>query len=292
MTIAVYARSTKDNHTVYIEQIYKYLKKEGVDMIIHEPYYAYLKSAHGFNLEVDTFSSSSELVAKAFFVISLGGDGTLLETVAFVKKSGIPLLGVNTGRLGFLATVNKNDLEQALKQLLKEKFTLDKRELIELSGCTDNFGGVNYALNEFTIHKKDSSAMINIDTYVDGVFLNSYFADGLIVSTPTGSTAYSLSCGGPIMMPDSDNFIITPIAPHNLTVRPIIVSNNKMISFTVRGRSDSCIISLDSRNIEMATHAEIKIKKADFRVNLINLEGQHFFTTLRNKMMWGIDQRH
>lgn len=292
MTIAVYARSTKDSNVFYIEQIYNYLKKEGVKLIIHEPYYAYLKATFGFGLELDTFASSEELIAKAFYVISLGGDGTLLETVAFVKKSGIPLMGVNTGRLGFLATVNKNDLEIALQQLINEKFTLDKRELIEINGCTDGFDGVNYALNEFTIHKKDSSAMINIDTYVDSVFLNSYFADGLIVSTPTGSTAYSLSCGGPIMMPDSDNFIITPIAPHNLTVRPIVISNNKVISFNVRGRSDSCIISLDSRNATMATHSEIRVKKADFRVNLINLEGQHFFSTLRNKMMWGIDQRH
>jgi NAD+ kinase len=292
MTIAVYARSTKDNHAAYIRQIYEYLANEGVDLTIHEPYYNYLRSTSDFNIELSTFSSSEDLISRAFYVISLGGDGTLLETAAFVKRSGIPILGVNTGRLGFLATVNKNDLEKALQQLLKEKFTLDKRELIEISGCTDNFNGINYALNEFTIHKRDIGAMINIDTYVDGVFLNSYFADGLIVATPTGSTAYSLSCGGPIMMPDSDNFIITPIAPHNLTVRPIVISNNKEVSFKVRGRSSGCIISLDSRNAEISTETEIRVKKADFRVNLINLEGQHFFSTLRNKMMWGIDQRH
>lgn len=292
MTIAVYARSIKANNPSYIEQIYNFLKDEGVDLVIHEPYYQSLKTNSAFKLELQTFSTSEELIAKAVFVISLGGDGTLLETVAFVKKSGIPLLGVNTGRLGFLASVNKNDLQQALKQLLNEKFTLDKRELIEMTGCADTFSGINYALNEFTIHKIDSGAMINIDTYINGIFLNSYFADGLIVSTPTGSTAYSLSCGGPIMMPDSDNFIITPIAPHNLSVRPIVISNNKEISFKVKSRSDSCIISLDSRTTQIAADTEIKIKKANFHVNLINLDGQHFFTTLRNKMMWGIDQRH
>jgi len=146
-------------------------------------------------------------------------------------------------------------------------------------------------LNEFTIHKKDSSSMINIDTYIDGIFLNTYFADGLIVSTPTGSTAYSLSCGGPIMMPDSDNFIITPIAPHNLTVRPIVVSNNKEIRFTVTGRNDDFNVSLDSRGAQIPTGSEIMIRKANFRINLINLEGQNFFTTLRNKMMWGLDRR-
>jgi NAD+ kinase len=276
----------------YLEEIHAYFQKENVELIVYEPFYRYLKAHTDINLEVGFFSNSEELIKKAFFVISLGGDGTLLETIAYVKKSGIPILGVNTGRLGFLAAVNKDDLLHALKQLLNEKFTLDKRELVEITGPNNPFDGVNYALNEFTIHKIDNSAMIHIDTYIDGIFLNSYFADGLIVSTPTGSTAYSLSCGGPIMMPDSDNFVITPIAPHNLSVRPIVISNNKEISFKVSGRSDSCIISLDSRAAEIKSNSEIKIKKANFRVNLINLQGQHFFSTLRNKMMWGIDQRH
>ena len=291
MTIAIYSRSSNHDHSNYIEDIYRLLKDEGVDLIIFEPYYQFIKKTYQFNLSLETFSNSEELILKASYVISLGGDGTLLETIDLVKKSGVPLLGVNTGRLGFLASVNTNDLKKSIQLLLKEKFTFDKRELIEISGCNNCFGEVNYALNEFTIHKKDSSAMINIDTYIDGVFLNSYFADGLIVATPTGSTAYSLSCGGPIMIPDSDNFIITPIAPHNLTVRPIVISNNKQISFKVSGRSDNFNISLDSRNAQVPTGSEITIKKADFRLNLIALEGQHFFTTLRNKMMWGIDKR-
>ncbi len=291
MTIAIYSRSSNHDHSNYIEDIYRLLKDEGVDLIIFEPYYQFIKKTYQFKLSLETFSNSEELILKASYVISLGGDGTLLETIDLVKKSGVPLLGVNTGRLGFLASVNTNDLKKSIQLLLKEKYTLDKRELIEISGCNNCFGEVNYALNEFTIHKKDSSAMINIDTYIDGVFLNSYFADGLIVATPTGSTAYSLSCGGPIMIPDSDNFIITPIAPHNLTVRPIVISNNKQISFKVSGRSDNFNISLDSRNAQVPTGSEITIKKADFRLNLIALEGQHFFTTLRNKMMWGIDKR-
>lgn len=293
MTIAVYARSTKENHTLYLEQIQRYLNKEGVKLIVYDTYYHSLKRSHpSFKLELDTFSTSEELIAKAFYVISLGGDGTLLETLAFVRHSGIPVLGVNTGRLGFLAAVNKDGMEQALGLLLKEKFTLDKRDLIGIGGCQDRFDGVNYALNEFTIHKQDNSPMISIDTYINGVFLNSYFADGLIVSTPTGSTAYSLSCGGPIMMPDSDNFIITPIAPHNLSVRPIVVANNKEISFKVSGRTDSFNISLDSRSSHLPIESEITVKKAGFRLNLINLEGQHFFETLRNKLMWGVDRRY
>lgn len=292
MTIAIYARSTKDNHSDYIGKIYSLLKSENVEVIIYKPFYEYLKANFGFNLEIETFSNSEELISKAFYLICLGGDGTLLETLSLVRKSGIPILGVNTGRLGFLASVNKTDLEKALQQLLKEKFTLDKRELIKLSGCGNCFGDTNYALNEFTIHKKDNSPMINIDTYVDGIFLNSYFADGLIVATATGSTAYSLSCGGPIMVPDSDNFIITPIAPHNLTVRPIVISNNKELSFKVSGRGEGVFnISLDSRSAQVPNNTEIKIRKAHFRLNLINLQGQDFFTTLRNKMMWGMDKR-
>jgi NAD+ kinase len=291
MTIAVYARSTKDNLPVYIEQLYKLFSKENVELIIYKEYYEFLKKQYNFDLTLRSYSSSDELIAMADYVISLGGDGTMLETKSYVRKSGIPVLGVNTGRLGFLANVNKDDLEKAAQLLLKEKFTLDKRELIELSGCNNCFGDVNYALNEFTVHKQEGGAMINIDTYVDGVFLNSYFADGLIISTPTGSTAYSLSCGGPIMMPDSDNFIITPIAPHNLNVRPIVIPNKKEISFKVSGRNESFYVSLDSVTSSITPHTEIKIKLADFKFNMINLEGQHFFGTLRNKLLWGIDKR-
>ena len=291
MTIAVYARNTKDNFSIYLEQLIALAAIETFKIVVFKPYLEYLNINSDKPFTLNTFSNSEELIAKADFVISLGGDGTMLETLEYVRRSGIPVLGVNTGRLGFLATVYKEDFAKAIQLLTKEKFTLDKRELIELDKTTC-FNEVNYALNEFTIHKKESSAMINIDTYVDGIFLNSYFADGLIVSTPTGSTAYSLSCGGPIMVPDSDNFIITPIAPHNLNVRPIVISNNKTLSFKVSGRSDSFNVSLDSRSQTIKNLSELIIKKADFRFNMINLEGQHFFETLRNKLLWGIDKRH
>lgn len=291
MTIAVYARNTKENFPHYLEQLLDLAAKESFHVIVYKPYLDFLNES-GFSCsEVKTFCNAEELIAKADYVISLGGDGTLLETLAFVRKSGIPVLGVNTGRLGFLATVFKEDFSKAIQQLIKEKYTLDKRELIVLENQAQEFQNVNYALNEFTIHKKESGAMIHVDTYVDGVFLNSYFADGLIVSTPTGSTAYSLSCGGPIMLPDSDNFIITPIAPHNLNVRPIVISNNKTLSFKVSGRSDSFNVSLDSRTQLVTQESELVIRLADFKFNLINLEGQHFFETLRNKLLWGLDKR-
>lgn len=291
MTIAVYARNTKDNFSSYIEQLMALADVEKFKIIVFKPYLDFLNTNDNTALALNTFSNSEELIAKADYVISLGGDGTMLETLEYVRRSGIPVLGVNTGRLGFLATVYKEDFSKAIQLLIKEKFTLDKRELIELDKAT-YFNEVNYALNEFTIHKKESGAMINVDTYVDGIFLNSYFADGLIVSTPTGSTAYSLSCGGPIMVPDSDNFIITPIAPHNLNVRPIVISNNKTLSFKVSGRNDSFNVSLDSRSQTIKNLSELIIKKAEFKFNMINLEGQHFFETLRNKLLWGIDKRH
>lgn len=291
MTIAVYARNTKDNFSIYLEQLIALAEIEKFKIVVFKPYLEFLNKNSDKPFTLNTFSNSEELIAKADYVISLGGDGTMLETLEYVRRSGIPVLGVNTGRLGFLATVYKEDFAKAIQLLTKEKFTLDKRELIELDKTTC-FNEVNYALNEFTIHKKESSAMINIDTYVDGIFLNSYFADGLIVSTPTGSTAYSLSCGGPIMVPDSDNFIITPIAPHNLNVRPIVISNNKTLSFKVSGRSDSFNVSLDSRSKTINNLSELIIKKADFKFHMINLEGQHFFETLRNKLLWGIDKRH
>lgn len=291
MTIAVYARNTKDNHPLYLEKLTALLKKEKVNLIVYESYYKFLQQEYNFADELKTFSGYDDLKSKADYVICLGGDGTMLETLALVRKSGIPVLGVNTGRLGFLASVSKDDIEKAVSLLITEKFSLDKRELLEIVGAEKQFDNVNYGLNEFTIHKKDSSAMIHIDTYVDGVFLNSYFADGLIISTPTGSTAYSLSCGGPIMVPDSENFIITPIAPHNLNVRPIVISNNKTLSFKVSGRYDGFNLSLDSRNAQINSGTEIAIKKADFRFNMITFEGQHFFQTLRNKLLWGLDKR-
>lgn len=290
MTIAVYARNTKDNNSDYLEQLIALSAKENFTVTVFKTYLDFLNSSLNKTFTIDTFVNSEELIAKADYVISLGGDGTMLETLEYVRKSGIPVLGVNTGRLGFLAAVLKEDFGKAIQLLIKEKFTLDKRELIELDKTTC-FNEVNYALNEFTIHKKESSAMISIETYVNGVFLNSYFADGLIVSTPTGSTAYSLSCGGPIMVPDSDNFIITPIAPHNLNVRPIVISNNKTLNFKVSGRSDSFNVSLDSRSQTIQNQSDLQIKKADFKFNMINLEGQHFFETLRNKLFWGLDKR-
>ena len=292
MKIALYARNVKDNHPDYVKTLSTKLNKENIQLTIFDPYYSFLKSNFGFNLDIETFKSYECVKNKVDCIISLGGDGTILETLDLVKDSGIPVLGVNTGRLGFLATVYKEDFGKAIDFLLAKKYKLDKRAIIELIQPKGFFGEINWAVNELTVLKKDSSAMINIDASVNGAFLNSYWADGLIISTPTGSTAYSLSCGGPIIVPDADNFVITPIAPHNLNVRPIIISSNSEITLKVHGRSPDYLLSLDSKHTTISNSFEIKLKKADFTFNLISLDSQDFFKTLRDKLMWGIDKRN
>lgn len=224
--------------------------------------------------------------------ISIGGDGTLLESVSHIGTAEIPVLGINTGRLGFLATISREETEHALAQVVNGSFTLDKRALLRLDSSQDIFGKLNFGLNDFTIVKKDTSSMITIHTYIDGEFLNSYWADGIIVATPTGSTGYSLSCGGPLIFPRSGNFVITPVSPHNLTVRPIVVADSSQISFKVEGRSKKFLVSLDSRIATIDSAIDLKVMKADFKVNLVQLEGQHYFKTLRQKLNWGLDVRN
>jgi len=292
MTIALYARPVKDNHADYVKTLSTRLDKENITLVIHSAFYAYLKKEFGFNLDIVTFTTHEDLKKqKPDYLISLGGDGTMLETVDLVRETGIPVLGVNTGRLGFLASVYKEDFTTAIDKLINKKFTLDARCLLQLQS-PQNLFELNVALNECTLVKKDSSTMMSIDVEINGVFLNSYWADGLIIATPTGSTAYSLSCGGPLLVPGSDSFILTPIAPHNLNVRPIVIGSDSEINLKIRGREKQNIISLDSRMATLQTGEEIVLKKAAYNFNLINLEGQHFFSTLRNKLMWGLDKRN
>jgi NAD+ kinase len=225
-------------------------------------------------------------------MISIGGDGTFLETIHLVKDSGIPILGVNAGRLGFLASTQKEEIVNVLTQIKNGQYRLQTRSLLKLSSDLNLFNGEDFALNELTVHKKDSSSMITIHTYIDDLYLNSYWADGLIIATPTGSTAYSLSCGGPILVPGARDFIITPIAPHNLNVRPVVVPDSRKISLKIEGRSKEFLCSMDSRSVTIDSSTEINITKADFRINIIQTENQNFLNTIRNKMMWGLDRRN
>ena len=292
MTIALYARPVKDNHADYVKTLSTRLNKENITLIIHDVYFTFLKKEFGFNLDLPVFSSHADLKKQSpDYLISLGGDGTMLETLDFVRDTGIPVLGVNTGRLGFLASVYKEDFTAAIDKLIHKNFTIDARELLQLVKPMDLFE-LNVALNECTLVKKDSSSMLSIDVEINGVFLNSYWADGLIIATPTGSTAYSLSCGGPLLVPSSASFILTPIAPHNLNVRPVVICSSSEISLKIKGRDKQNLISLDSKQAVLQTDEEVILKKAPYNFNLINLEGQHFFNTLRNKLMWGLDKRN
>ena len=225
-------------------------------------------------------------------MFSLGGDGTLLDTVSLIRNAEISVIGINFGRLGFLASINKDEIESAIEDLVNKKYTFDNRALLAVESDSNLFGNENFALNDITIHKRDTSAMIIIHTYLNGDFLNSYWADGLIFATPTGSTAYSLSCGGPIVFPQSNNFVVTPISPHNLNVRPIVLSDTNIISFEVEGRSSKYLLSCDSRTTILDTSTRITIKKADFEINLIRLNNENYLSTLRRKLLWGIDTRN
>ena len=216
----------------------------------------------------------------------------MLDTISLVRDSGIPIVGINTGRLGFLAGISKDAIGSCLDSLIQGRYDLDQRSLIRLETNRSLFGEVNYALNEITIHKKDSSSMIIIHTYLNGEYLNSYWADGLIIATPTGSTGYSLSCGGPIIVPQSENFVITPIAPHNLNVRPIVVSDKYVISLEVEGRSQYFLASLDSRSVTIDSSIQLAARKEDFMAKIVRLHDQNFLVTLRDKLMWGLDARN
>ena len=292
MRIAIYGRPTNDNTSEYIQQLFYKLNEYKTEILIYEPFYQFIKQKLELVGNIKTFSSHTDLSGRVETMLSLGGDGTFLETLSFVRNSEIPVLGINTGRLGFLATVAKSEINDAVAALAEKRYSIEKRSLLSVSGPKGIFGEVNYGLNELTVLKKDTSSMITINAFINGDYLNSYFADGLIIATPTGSTAYSLSCGGPLIMPGSENFVITPIASHNLNVRPFVISDNNVITLKVEGRSPNYLVTLDSRSEIIESSTELTIKKADFYAHLIKLENQSFFTTMRNKLLWGLDKRN
>jgi NAD+ kinase len=293
MKVALFGRSLSQDYYPAVEKMIRILEQETDIFYIKDSFYERIKDGVSFRKSIELFSDHKGLPADCFCMISIGGDGTLLDTLPIVRNSGIPVLGINTGRLGFLSAVSTDEMQHSLQGLLKRKFRLDERSLLRLDTSEDAlFGSFPYALNELTILKRDNTTMIAISAYVNGLYLNTYWADGLMVATPTGSTGYSLSCGGPIISPDSENFIITPIASHNLTVRPIVIKDNSVIKLRVEGRIKSHLIVMDSRSVPMESPMDLYIRKADFRVKLICLENNDFFKTIRNKLAWGFDKRN
>ena len=294
MNIGLYARALRNKLAVEcLQNIMNYLGQNGIGIYFDEDLHKnIIESKLAFENKYEVFSTDEIKQAKIDYLLCIGGDGTLLDSLNIVRETGIPVLGFNTGRLGYLATSNPEDVEKVIDELVKKSYSLDKRTILKLEADQELFGGFAYALNDFVIHKKDSTSMITVHTYLNGEFMNSYWADGLIVATPTGSSAYSLSCGGPILIPKSSSFAITPIAPHNLSVRPVVIPDDTVLSFEIEGRVKSYLISLDSRSCSIKKGTQIAVRKANFTFNLIRLSNKNYLDALRNKMMWGMDARN
>jgi NAD+ kinase len=275
-----------------IASLFKFLEKLGMEVYVYRPFRDFLESKNMLSAEpAGLFESHRDILDRSEIMISLGGDGTFLEAVSIVQDYGIPIVGINTGRLGFLADIPSDQIEPSLHAVFNGDYTVENRSLVSLQMENQSLEGFCCALNEISVQKRDAS-MITIHTYLNDLYLNSYWADGLIISTPTGSTAYSMSVGGPILTPDSGNFVILPMSPHNLTIRPLVVPDHNRIRIEVESREDSCLLTLDSRTEIIQSHRKLTIQKAGFTVKTLRLSGATFYDTLRNKLMWGVDKRN
>jgi NAD+ kinase len=292
MNIAIHSRSFEAHKFPFIKTIIEeLLKREEINLLISKDFKSHLDRMNYHCPHKAIFTSYKEL-RDTDVMISIGGDGTFLESVTLVRDNEIPILGINTGRLGFLATVPNDKIKEGIDAVINGYYSYDERTMISLDSSNDIFGELNFGLNEFTISKRDIASMIIVHTYIDGEFLNSYWADGLIIATPTGSTAYSISVGGPVVLPHSNSFIIAPISPHNLNVRPLIVSDSSVLSFEIEGRNNNFLVSLDSRTEIVEANVQLAVRKSDYKVRLIRMNGENFLNTLRQKLNWGLDTRN
>lgn len=290
--IAIFGKTFDQQYINQLEELISELEKENVEIIIFDGFYSRIENHITLNPNIKRFRYHKELIGNVDYLISVGGDGTLLDTIALIRDSGIPILGINFGRLGFLSSANRNELKVAIKDLLSGNYNIDKRDLLHLNTNDQLFEELNFALNELSISKNYPAKILNISVWVNDKFLTTYWADGLIISTPTGSTAYSMSCGGAIMSPESQDFIIVPIANHNLNVHPIIIPNSSKIKIKIEGRITNFIISLDSRSELISDTIELEVYKENFSINLIRMKNEDFFSTIRNKLNWGVDSRN
>lgn len=290
MKVGLHGKDFQDQTKPTVLGVIACLQKNNVEIFVSDKFAGDLKEA-GCEYLFPVFAK--EQGALPFDVlISLGGDGKMLESVMYAGPAGIPIMGINTGRMGFLATTGKEQIEEAIDDLLTGSYSIDERIMLELVSDQSVLGDFPFALNDFTITKKDTSSMITVHVFVDGEKLNSYWADGVIISTPTGSTGYALSCGGPLVSPQSNSFIITAVSPHNLGARPFVIPDTSEISFKVEGRSNRFMVSLDSRTDSVTEEVELKVKRARLKVKLVQPKGYHYFNTLRQKLNWGMDVRN
>ena len=294
MKVAIFGRFYNKTTIVSVETLLNYLLKKNVDAYIETQFSNLIKSKEQNKKDCISFKTFNTLDSSFNLLISVGGDGTILRAITFVKDLGIPIIGINTGRLGFLATIQVDDIERAIQKIIDGKYKILERSLlsIETTPKNDNVTSLNFALNEIVVSRKNTTSMITIETHLDNEFLTSYWSDGLIISTPTGSTGYSLSCGGPVIIPETNSFVLTPIAPHNLSVRPLIIPDSTEIQLKVNGREENHLVSLDSRIATLDNGTIIKIKKASFKIKIIDLLNERFLVTLRKKLLWGEDKRN
>jgi NAD+ kinase len=293
MQLVIYSQVLKEKDIPHIQELFDVLARENFSTYVYGPYLEELIPHINFKKDVGRFSSYLDFDIKKFdLVITLGGDGTILKAITLIRDRKIPILGINLGRLGFLARVEKKNIEATIKLLALGRYEVETRSMLCLESNVPLFDEIPYALNDCTLLKRDTSSMITIHTFINGAYLNSYWADGIIVATPTGSTGYSLSCGGPIIFPGSGNFVITPVAPHNLNVRPIVIRDDSVISFEVEGRTDNFLCTLDSRFEVIDASYQLAVRKNDFPIHLVKLSDTGFLDTLRGKLSWGEDRRN
>jgi NAD+ kinase len=292
MLIALYNRNFEEENIPVLRHTFDLLRQNGIQVTIFKDFYERLIPHIPFAETPWLFTANNDLPKTTDFFLSLGGDGTMLDAVCFIADSGIPVIGVNLGRLGFLAAIPEDEIDFAIQGLVRGSYSIDKRSLLRLDSSVSLFGDFPFALNEFTLHRKDSSSMIKIHTFLNGEFLNTYWADGLIVSTPTGSTGYSLSCNGPLVFPQASSFVITPVAPHNLNIRSLVVPDDSVISFEIEGRTPHFLCTLDSRMESITSDVQLAVKKERFTFSLVRLDEHNFLKTIRQKLFWGIDSRN
>ncbi|WP_299431405.1 NAD kinase [uncultured Maribacter sp.] len=293
MKVAIYGQTYQDNAIEYVLELVEELHKQSAEIYFEEEFHSLLLSKTA-SKTYKTFTAEAGLDSSFEMFVSFGGDGTILRATTYVRDLGIPIVGVNTGRLGFLSTFKKEDVKKVVKEFVQGAYTIVERSLLEIKakGYENEFQDLNFALNEITVSRKDTTSMITVETHLNDEYLTSYWADGLIVSTPTGSTGYSLSCGGPVIVPTAKSLVLTPIAPHNLNARPLVISDNTVIRLKVSGREENHLVSLDSRIASVENETEVEIRKANFTVKMIEYTSESFLKTLRNKLLWGEDKRN
>lgn len=294
MKIAVFGQYYQNNTHSIVEKVVAFLEQNNIEICFYKNFYEKLIENKALESKHATFDTHECLKNNFDYLISIGGDGTILRAATFIRNYNLPIIGINAGRLGFLATIQEENIQKLLTRVLASDFSISKRTLVSLHAHPENVDleDLNFALNEITVSRKDTTSMITIETYINNEYLNSYWADGLIISTPTGSTGYSLSCGGPVIMPTSNCFVITPIAPHNLTARPLIIPDDSELTLKIKGREEQYLVSLDSRITSVSNETTLTIKKSDFHISIIEFPEEGFLRTIRKKLLWGEDKRN